>query len=80
MKLESFTRSLESMLEVPSGSFSPETKFRATDGWDSLMAIQLVSLLDNDFGVVIDFHALEEAETVSDLFALVEAAAQVQSR
>jgi len=71
---EKFLRALEQLLEVPTASLHPETEIKNIDSWDSLRLVELVGLLDTDYGITVDYDALAECKTVGDLIALKERA------
>ena len=41
-------------------------------GWDSIGALSLIALVDEQYGVVVDAGALSECDTVADVARLVE--------
>ena len=58
-------------MDVPSESMIPECEFRALEKWDSLTLVELLAMLDKDYGVTVDVGQLDRCKTVSDIFNLV---------
>lgn len=46
------------------------TPLRAIKTWDSLAAVEFVSLLDSEYGVTVSFDELVNCSTVGDLVRL----------
>ena len=46
---------------------TPQTEFRHTEGWCSLLAFGLIVLLHEDYGVSLDVMDLQAFTTVDDL-------------
>lgn len=64
-------RSVERICELPEGSLAPTTAIKSIEGWDSLRVVELVALLDSDFGVNVEYQKLTECKTLSDLMSLI---------
>lgn len=71
---ETFLRALEQLLEVPFASLEQDTEITSIESWDSLRVVELVGLLDSDYGITVDYEALADCKTVGDLIALKEQA------
>jgi len=63
-----FYRRAASVLEV--AAVGPDTRFRELDGWCSLKAFGLLTMLDNDFGVMVPIGEFTRYSTLGELEAL----------
>jgi acyl carrier protein len=69
--LPEFMRSFEDLMEAPPQSIQDNTEFRNLPKWDSLKMVELLAMLDEDFGVNVEVSQLQTCRTVSDVFVLV---------
>ena len=72
MTKQEFLHELEQMMELDHGSLTGEEALLDLPAWDSLQILNLLVLVDDKFGVVIDGVHVMEAKTVNDLLALVD--------
>lgn len=52
---------------------SAETRFRELSGWTSLQALMTLSMIEEEFGVLLKSDDFKKSETLGDLFAIVAA-------
>ena len=52
--------------------FSAETKFKQLDEWSSLTALSIIAMVDEEYDVIIKGNDIINAETIQDLFNIVE--------
>lgn len=52
--------------------FKPETAFRDLDEWSSLMALSIIAMVDEEYGVTLQGNDMKAAVTIEDLFHIVE--------
>lgn len=52
---------------------SAETRFRELPGWTSLQALMTLSMIEEEFGVLLKSDDFKKSETLGDLFAIVAA-------
>lgn len=64
--------------ETPADQITPETAFRDLDEWSSLIALSLIAMVDEEYGVAIKGDDVRNAKTFRDLFEAV--AAKVKER
>ena len=48
------------------------TEFRQLDEWSSLSSLAIISMIDDEYDVVINGNDLRNCNTIEDLFAIVE--------
>ena len=54
--------------ETDRNEFTPSTIFKELDEWSSLSVITLIAMIDSEYGVTLDGYAINQAETIQDLF------------
>ena len=52
---------------------SAETSFRELPGWTSLQALMTLSMIEEEFDVLLKSDDFKKSETLGDLFAIVAA-------
>lgn len=59
--------------ETPAESFTADTKFKALDEWSSLVALSIISMIDEEFDKQITGAVLRNTETIGDLYRQIVA-------
>ena len=62
----------EETLDVDEGSISPETALADVDEWDSIAALSLIVMLDEEFEKTITGDEIRALVTVNDILAYME--------
>lgn len=62
--------------ETDSSLFTPETEFRDTDDWSSMMGLTIMAMIDDEYDVQIKADEFRKAETIQELFDLVNSKLQ----
>ena len=57
--------------ETDTSVFSPETKFRELDEWSSLVALSVMSMIDDEYDVQLTANEMRDAQTIQDLYNIV---------
>jgi acyl carrier protein len=57
--------------ETEIGVFTPLTDFKNLDEWSSLTALSVIAMVDNSFGVRINGDDIRSANTINDLFQII---------
>lgn len=74
MTLEEFVKSFARQFENTDPSLIvATTDFKNLDEWDSLIALSVIALADEEFGVTLTGDDIRNATTVKDLFERVNA-------
>lgn len=74
MELKNFIANFaEQFEETDVEQITAETKFRDLDEWSSIMALSIISMVDEEYDVTIKGDDMRAAETVEDLFNIVKA-------
>ncbi len=71
MKADEFITKIADIMDTDA-QLTLETKLSDVEEWDSLSAVAFYSFCDSKLGKKIDAEALKAAETVNDLYKLVE--------
>jgi len=72
-KTEQIIDLLKSMFEdIDTSDFNIDTEFKNNDEWDSMTALTLITLLDNEFNISISGEKIKELNTVKDLINYID--------
>jgi acyl carrier protein len=74
MKIEIFIANFAAQLEETDASIiTADTKFRELDEWDSLMALYIIAMVDEEYGVKIKGDDMRNSICIKDLYEIVKA-------
>ncbi|MDR1399619.1 MAG: acyl carrier protein [Treponema sp.] len=59
--------------ETDRSVFTAETEFKALEEWDSMLALIIMTMVDNKYGVTLRANDLKKAITIKDLFETIHA-------
>ena len=65
----------DELRDASPGSITPETPFRQLEGWNSMMALIIISRIDNDWGVSLSAKDMADSTTVKDIFSALQSIA-----
>ncbi|NLS94368.1 MAG: acyl carrier protein [Planctomycetaceae bacterium] len=71
MSTKRFLELVEEGLGMPEGSTNEGDRFIDLEAWDSVGALSVIALLDEEFGVSLDAGALQSCNTLGQLAGLV---------
>lgn len=57
--------------ETPAEAFTPETEYKTLEEWNSLTALSIIAMVDDNYGKTITGANLRENATLQDLFNYV---------
>lgn len=73
MELNEFISNFASEFEeTPVEIFAPETEYKTLEEWNSLTALSIISMVDDNYGKTITGADLRAHKTVEDLFHFIE--------
>ena len=73
MELSSFINHFAEQFEnTDFDQFKPETLFRDLDEWSSLLALSIIAMIDEEYGVTLQGNDMKAASSIEDLFHIVE--------
>ena len=74
MTLEEFIGHFaDEMDDMPEGGLHPETVFKDLDEWSSLVALSIISMVDEEYDKQLTPSDIRGSETIKDLWELIEA-------
>lgn len=59
--------------ETDANEFAPETKFRDLDEWSSLIALNIIAMVDEEYDVTLKGDDVRNSNTIEDLYNIVKA-------
>lgn len=59
--------------DVERDQFTPDANFRSIPGWSSLVALSIIAMADEEYGVTLRGDDVKNATTIQDLFNAVQA-------
>lgn len=69
MELQEFINNFaEQFDDLDASSLTPETKFRDLDGWNSLVALSVIAMIDEEYDVTVKGNDIMGATTIVDLY------------
>jgi len=57
--------------DTPVDAFKADTEYKALDEWNSLTALSIISMIDDEMGKTITGASLRSCKTIKDLYNLV---------
>ena len=74
MELNDFvTKFAEQFDDTDVSLFTPQTHFREIDEWSSLIALSIIAMVDEEYGVTLKGDDIRNSDTVEDVFNAVKA-------
>lgn len=74
MTLEEFVEAFAAEFEeTPVELFTPETKYKEFEEWGSLLALSIISMVDEQMDKVLTGADIRSTETIKDLYDLLNA-------
>jgi acyl carrier protein len=67
-----FIEQLKDILEIENIEVNMEDKFRDYENWDSMAALSVIAMIDDEFGVVINGEDFRQLNTVGDLVQAIK--------
>ncbi len=58
--------------EIDIAVLQPETRFRELDEWSSLVALLVITMVDEEYGIVLPPEEMRKTQTIQELFDLVQ--------
>ncbi len=74
MEIEKFVAKFAEQFESTSAdAFVADTKFRDLEEWDSLVALSIIAMADDEYGVQLTGDDIRASATITDIFEKVKA-------
>ncbi|HAT50481.1 MAG: acyl carrier protein [Nitrospirae bacterium] len=71
MKKTEFLKLLDQLLENKPGTLKGAELLLDIDGWDSMINLELISLADERFGLVLSVDLLGKCQSIGDIIAMM---------
>ena len=62
--------------DTEQSEFKPETVFHELDEYSSLIALSIIAMVDEEYGVTLNANDMSSAVTIEDLFDTVKSRAE----
>lgn len=73
MEIKEFIQNFADLFDVtPIESITPETVFHNLDEYSSIIALSIISMVDEEYGVALSGNEMKAAVTIEDLFNTVK--------
>lgn len=74
MTITEFIKNFEDQFDdTPVASFTAETVFHDLDEYSSIIALSIIAMVDEEYGVALSGNEMKAAVTIQDLFNTVQA-------
>lgn len=78
MELKDFIQNFSAQFDDTDASlFMSDTKFRDLEEWSSLTTLSIIAMVDEEYSLVIKADDLRKAETIGDLFEIIQSKKQI---
>ena len=57
--------------DIDTSTFDIKTEFKNNDEWDSMTALSLITILDQEFGISISGEKIKELNTIEELILFI---------
>jgi len=72
MELKKFIENFAAQFdETDSKIFTAETKFRELDEWSSLIALSVIAMADEEYGIKLKGDDIRNSHTIQDIFNII---------
>lgn len=58
--------------DTDAGAFTAETKFRDLDEWSSIVALTVINMVIDEYGVQLKANDIINSNTIQDIFNIVQ--------
>lgn len=58
--------------DLDASVLAPETEFKALEDWNSLVALSVIAMIDEEYDVTLKGNDITGAKTIKDLFNTVQ--------
>lgn len=73
MKLEEFVKAFaEQFDDTPADVFSASTDYKSLDEWGSLVALSVISMVDDEFSKRVTGADIKSCTTIEELYNLIQ--------
>ena len=77
MEIEKFIQNFADQFDdMDVESLTADTNYRDLDGWSSMVALFVMSMIDDEYNVQVDTSEMRQTNTIQELFDLVSSKLQ----
>jgi acyl carrier protein len=69
---EFIARTAEQFDETEASDFKAGTEFKAMTDWSSMVALSIIAMVDDEYGITIKGDDIRNSATIEDLFNIVK--------
>lgn len=66
--MEEFIENFADVLDVDPSGLTAETEFRSLEEWDSIAALSVIGMVDEEYNVVLNAEDMKSSGTIADLY------------
>lgn len=73
MEIKTFIKNFANQFdEIDENTLTPNTVFHDLDEYSSIVALSIIAMIDEEYGVAIGAEDMRESVTIEDLFNIVQ--------
>ncbi len=73
MEMNDFIKKfVEQFDEIPSVELNENTRFKELEEWDSLIALSIIAMVDEEYDIMLKGDDIKNSETLKDLFDKIQ--------
>ena len=73
MELQNFIQNRVDLFDdIDTSNFSALTDFKDNDEWNSLLALSVIAMVDEEYGVIITSDEIKQAKTIEELYMILK--------
>ena len=72
MNISDFIANVTEQFDLLSEPLTPETRFREIPEWSSLEALLIITMVDEEYNIVLPPDEMRRTQTIQELYNLVE--------
>ena len=73
MELQNLIQNIVDLFDdIDTSNFSALTDFKDNDEWNSLLALSVIAMVDEEYGVIITSDEIKQAKTIEELYMILK--------
>ncbi|MGM9698312.1 MAG: acyl carrier protein [Prevotella sp.] len=70
--MDEFIKKMESLFpNTPVEEISADAEYKYFDDWSSMASLQLIAMVEDDYGIIISSEEIRNADTIEELYYLI---------
>lgn len=66
--MEEFIENFADVLDIDPSELTAETEFRSLEEWDSIAALSVIGMVDEEYNVVLNAEDMRSSGTIAELY------------